>query len=90
MSARILALLASLFFVICTINPVAAQESAEETPETEPEKKSFFSQFKDPDDGMLDMSDDFFAAQICVMPRVAFITEVFFYRHKDSEKIKEK
>ena len=75
MHARHLNLLVSLIFIICTINSVAAQERDEEAVETEPEKKSFLSQFKDPDDGMIDMSEWLLDNIVGFLPVPIIITE---------------
>ncbi len=75
MFCRQLDLFASLFLIIVALNSVAAQESTGEAPEIEPEKKSFFSQFKDPDDGMLDMSEWLLENIVGFLPVPIIITE---------------
>ena len=93
MFRRKLNLLASLILIISTLNSVAAQERTEEASETEPEKKSFFSQFKDPDDGMIDISEWLLDNIVGFLPVPIIITEpavdnglgaagVFFHQQK--------
>jgi len=75
MFCRQLNLFASLFLIIGAFSSVAAQESTGEAPEIEPEKKSFFSQFKDPDDGMIDMSAWLLDNLVGFLPVPIIITE---------------
>ena len=89
-------LLASLILFFCTINPRAAEEVAEEVPVADVEKKSFMSQFKDPEDGNLDMSQWLLENIIGFMPVPIIITEpavdnglglagIFFHQPKDDQ-----
>jgi hypothetical protein len=75
MFCRQINLLATLILIISSLNTVAAEESKEEATESEPEKKSFLSQFKDPDDGMLDMSEWLLENIVGFLPVPIFITE---------------
>jgi hypothetical protein len=75
MNSRYLKSLAALILIACTVNSVAAQETTEEVPEAEAEKKSFFSQFKDPEDGMFDMSAWLVENIVGFLPVPIFITE---------------
>jgi len=75
MFCRQFALLASLFLSISSLNAAAAQENSEEATEAEPEKESFFSQFKDPDDGMIDMSAWLLDNLVGFLPVPIIITE---------------
>jgi hypothetical protein len=84
--------LAFLLF-ICALNPVAAQE---EVAEEITEEKGFWSQFKDPDDGMLDMSEWLLDNIVGFMPVPIIITEpavedglglagLFFHQPKEDQ-----
>ena len=75
MFCRQIKLLASLALIMSAFSSAAAQESTKEAPEVEPEKKSFFSQFKDPDDGMLDMSEWLLENIVGFLPVPIIITE---------------
>ena len=75
MYSRYLKSLAALILIVCAINSVAAQEPTEEVPEAEAEKESFWSQFKDPDDGMLDMSAWLVENIVGFLPVPIIITE---------------
>jgi hypothetical protein len=75
MRCRQLNLLASLILIISTLNIAAADEIKEEATEAEPEKESFLSQFIDPDDGMLDMSEWLLENIVGFLPVPIIITE---------------
>jgi hypothetical protein len=66
---------ASLIFAICSISPVSAQEAEGETPIAEAEKPGFFDQFKDPEDGMFDMSAWLLENIVGFLPVPIIITE---------------
>lgn len=68
-------LLASLTLIMSGFSTAAAQESTKEAPEAETEEKSFFSQFKDPDDGMIDMSEWLLENIVGFLPVPIIITE---------------
>jgi len=88
-----------LLFCLCVSGAVAAQEQAEEATETteaSSEKKSFLSQFKDPEDGMFDMSAWLLENIVGFLPVPIIITEpavdnglgaagVFFHKPKDDQ-----
>lgn len=85
-----------LIFLIYAAATTAAQEEAEEAPAAEGEKKSFMSQFKDPEDGMLDLSQWLLDNIVGFMPVPIIITEpavdngvgvagVFFHKPKDDQ-----
>jgi hypothetical protein len=87
--------LAVLAFLVGTINPAAAQE---QTSEETVEEKSFWSQFKDPDDGMLDMSQFLLENSVGFLPVPIIITEpavenglglagIFFHQTKEDQMI---
>jgi hypothetical protein len=75
MFCRQFGLLASLFLTISSLNCAVAQENNEEATEAEPEKESFFSQFKDPDDGMIDISEWLLDNIVGFLPVPIIITE---------------
>ena len=88
--------LAALTLIIGTLNTVAAEEGSDAATEAEPEKKSFFSQFKDPDDGMIDMSEWLLDNIVGFLPVPIIITEpavenglgvagVFFHKPKEDQ-----
>ncbi len=75
MYSRYLKSLAALTLIVCTMSSVAAQEPTEDVPETEAEKESFFAQFKDPEDGMFDMSAWLVENIVGFLPVPIIITE---------------
>ena len=75
MFCRLFRLLASLTLIMCAFGSAAAQESTNDVPEAEPEKESFFSQFIDPDDGMIDMSAWLLDNLVGFLPVPIIITE---------------
>ena len=72
MPTRPLQVLATLFLLAYVVVPVAAQEATAEVDQAE---ASFWSQFRDPDDGMLDMSQYLLENLIGFMPIPIIITE---------------
>lgn len=94
-----LKLVTFLVFSLCLSSAIAAQEQAEEATETaeaSSEKKSFLSRFKDPEDGMFDMSEWLLENIVGFLPVPIIITEpavdnglgaagVFFHKPKDDQ-----
>jgi hypothetical protein len=81
---------------ICVANPLAAQEKSADKQEADSDDKGFMAQFKDPDDGMFDMSQWLLENIIGFMPVPVIITEpavdnglgaagVFFHKPKGDQ-----
>ena len=85
-----------VIFSLCLAGAIAAQEQAEEATEASSEKKSYLSRFKDPEDGMFDMSEWLLENIVGFLPVPIIITEpavdnglgaagVFFHKPKDDQ-----
>lgn len=75
MSTRVRELLAAVFLSICATNVAAAQEPTEAASEPEAEEPGFMDQFKDPEDGMFDMSAWLLENIVGFLPVPIIITE---------------